>query len=1352
MSAARRLRPLLAAPLLLAAALAGGVPNSGDLLSLYAPALLAGGPSVTAARAPAAHVLNPAATAADERLRLELGYAALFSVARSEGLGHAVNAGASIPTPIGSFGVSGHYFGSPLTQMEFGPMGALHFSFARELYRGFYVGAGAGMQMGADYRSDEFSFGAGLDLGLLHRVGALGPLQELSWGAALRGIGVGFGPEADAPEVYPPPFTPAAGVAIFPVASDDLALGARFDFWAPTFQAFKMELGAELTIRDFLRLAAHYPVTVAGGAEGAGGRGPGVGIDVRIGFGGPPAAPAPAAESAAAEPAAASGEVRIHVAAAQLREELWGVGLGAGLALGAVDPEPPVIVVDSAEVTYRSPNEDGVQDELILPISITDGGLVDGFALVIEDESGAVVRTIRNRDWQPDAPDVADAAARLFSVRTGIEVPDTLRWDGRSAGGAVVPDGSYHYYLEAWDDRGNRGRSARRTVIVDSTPPQAAARAPALTFSPNGDGNRDTLTIEQRVSAEERWQAQLLNAAGAPVMEYAWEGEPPAAVVWDGRRADGTLAADGAYRYRLFSSDRAGNAAAALVEGIVINTRATPVAVRITDAEISPNGDGEDDSARYRLEVPVRDGVERWELVVSNAARQVVRRFTGGARIPQELTFDGRDGAGRSLPEGRYRARLSVEYAHGNRPHAEAPEVTIDRTAPSAIVKAGLTVFSPNGDGNKDEVTVFHESYDRATWTATVRDAAGAVVRTRTWRIVPDDSFTWDGRRADGRPAADGTYRYTLAARDAAGNRGQSNTIELRIDTGDTPVFMTTSATHFSPNSDGVADHVVLLPRLADGEGIERYTLRIHAGRRDPAAAAVVRTLSGRDRVPEQIIWDGIDDAGNRVADGAYFGSLEVSYRKGNNPSASSPPFLVDTRYPQAELTADSLLLSPDGDGRRDLVQVRQSSTSEERWEGEMIDGAGAVVRSFFWRGQLADFAWDGHDENGNPVADGTYTYRVTGRDQAGNTATAVLEGIEVDGRPTPVFTTLAAEGFSPNGDAVRDTQAIGITVELNEGIRTWNLQLIHAEQGLQRAMGGIGAVPERVVWDGLNNRGEPAPEGAYAAEVAVDYVKGNQPRVRSDTFLLDRTAPRVRLGLAPQPFSPDADGVDDALAVEIEIDDLSPVSGWSMTIADPLGAPFRTFSGHGAPAERIIWDGTSDRGELVQSAMEYPVALAVSDAVGNAVIVNGMIPVDVLIIRDGGKLKIRVTAITFPPDSADLALVTGEAANRNARTILRLGEIFNERVGYAILIEGHANSVIYGDAAAGEREQQEVLLPLSAARAEAVKRELVALGVAAERITTVGVGGADPVVPFSDQQNRWKNRRVEFILTGLGS
>jgi outer membrane protein OmpA-like peptidoglycan-associated protein len=45
------------------------------------------------------------------------------------------------------------------------------------------------------------------------------------------------------------------------------------------------------------------------------------------------------------------------------------------------------------------------------------------------------------------------------------------------------------------------------------------------------------------------------------------------------------------------------------------------------------------------------------------------------------------------------------------------------------------------------------------------------------------------------------------------------------------------------------------------------------------------------------------------------------------------------------------------------------------------------------------------------------------------------------------------------------------------------------------------------------------------------------------------------------------------------------------------------------------------------------------------------------------------------------------------------------------------------------------------------VKAALVERGMSDDRISTLGRGGRDPVVPHTDLENRWKNRRVEFIL-----
>ena len=1160
---AGRFRWCGAVALALVGALAGAqntIPSSGDLLSLYGPAVLARGRSVTAVGIPSAHVINPALAGSDERVNFDLGYLALAPTRSGEsGLGNVVNLAATIPTRIGMWGFSAHYFGSELPALPIGPLGALHASFAKELYPRLYLGAGVGLQVGANpSMPQEWAVGAGLDLGLLHSPGQVGPVGDLAWGVALRGIGVGYGDPTHEYRVYAPAFTPALGISLAPLHTQDLSLATSVDLWAPTLQALRMEFGAAVHVGDFLTINAYYPFALAGFHDSEEFN-PRFGFSLRFGFD----LPESMQLVGYGERQWSRGQIAVHTAAGPLRDQIWGLGLGTTVSLGIIDRDPPQITIDSDEVEYRSPNLDGVQDDLTLPISITDSGLVAGYVLMIQDEGGNLVRTIRNKDWRPEAGGIQGAFDRLVATEAGVDVPGSLRWDGRSSGGQIVDDGAYRYYLEAWDDNGNRARSAMRTVVVDNQPPQAELRAGELLFSPNGDGNKDTVTIEQQLSSNDRWEAQIVDAGGDAVTTFQWKVDPPETITWDGRRSDGSPAPDGVYSYRLFGSDRAGNRAEARLPNIIIDTQATPIAVRATDAVISPNDDGEDDSTDFRLDVPVLAGVERWELTVRNAAGQAVRYYAGTTEVPGAVTFDGRDDAGRLLPEGVYQARLELAYENGNRPSADSPELEIDLTAPAATVKASLTVFSPDGDGNKDTVTIFHEAFGEAQWAATITGQGGEAVRTETWHGTPDGSYTWDGRRADGLPAADGTYRYVLEARDSAGNVGRSNTIEVTIDTADTPVFLATSATHFSPNADGVAEHVKLLPRLEDEDGIESYVLTVKAGRGEDDSAGVIRTLSDRGGVPEQIIWDGLDDAGDRVADGNYFATLEVFYVKGNNPVTSSPPFVVDTRYPEAELTTESLLLSPDGDGRLDEIFVDQSSTDEDSWEGEIISqSTGEVVRSMFWKGKLSGFSWDATDEAGNRVADGRYDYRVSGRDLAGNIATAVLPGIEVDGRATTLFVTIDAEGFSPNGDNVRDSQAIGIVLGVEEGVRSWEVLFIHTEHGVQRAMGGAGSVPERIVWDGLTGDGSAAPEGGYVAEVAVDYLKGNQPRERTATFQLDRTPPRITLDLTPQPFSPDNDGVDDELAMNIGVEDISPLSGWSMTITDPQGALFTTFSG----------------------------------------------------------------------------------------------------------------------------------------------------------------------------------------------
>ncbi|MEO8407785.1 MAG: OmpA family protein [Oxalobacteraceae bacterium] len=93
-------------------------------------------------------------------------------------------------------------------------------------------------------------------------------------------------------------------------------------------------------------------------------------------------------------------------------------------------------------------------------------------------------------------------------------------------------------------------------------------------------------------------------------------------------------------------------------------------------------------------------------------------------------------------------------------------------------------------------------------------------------------------------------------------------------------------------------------------------------------------------------------------------------------------------------------------------------------------------------------------------------------------------------------------------------------------------------------------------------------------------------------------------------------------------------------------------------------------------------------------------------------------------------------------RTAQKLADILQQNPQRTVLIEG------FTDSTGGAAHNQE----LSERRAAAVRNALQELGVASERVAIRGYGEAYPVAPNNTAQNRQLNRRVEIVLSGVGS
>ncbi len=1037
-------------------------------------------------------------------------------------------------------------------------------------------------------------------------------------------------------------------------------------------------------------------------------------------------------------------EMKVTAAAMAMQDGVWALGLGANMPIGVVDRTPPSITLDVEGEKYLSPNFDGVKDDLTLALAIADQRYVKGYKFVVLDPAGSAVATIMNKEDRPETSNIGNLWKRLVYVKKGIPIPESIRWDGRSDAGAVVPDGTYTYVVEAWDDNGNTGASGTGTIVVDNTPPSVTLSAPYLIFSPNGDGNKDALAVQQTGSSEDKWSGVFSDVAGKAVAVFTWEKQALAPWEWNGKNEQGLRVPDGVYAYRLTATDRAGNAAAVQLDNVIVDTQETPIQLAIDQSYFSPDGNGVKDAVRFDFRVPVTTGIEKWELVISDANKAARRTIAGTRSMPASAVWDGKDDAGAVLPEGAYTAGLSILYVNGNNPKAMSPAITVDVTAPTAAAKADAAVFSPNGDGSKDEVAIFQETSEEMLWTGTISDARAKEVRSLVWRGRADERFAWDGRDDGGKLLADGSYTYVLASTDRAGNTVTSTPVSVRIDTEATPVIVATDLAVFSPNGDGVKDRIKFLPTLRVTAGVDAWTFRV----RDEGGGAV-RAFSGKNAAPGEVSWDGIDDAGKKAKDGKYAVELEVTYANGNKPRVISNQFRIDTTYPEISANAEALLFSPDGDGRLDSLAVKQTSSEEDLWEGEIQDAKAQRVRQFFWKGKAVDFTWDGKDDNGNRVPDGYYTYVVKATRPSGNTLSKSLTRIQVDTRPTPLYVTASAAGFSPNADGFRDDLSFSLLVTVKEGIKSWKLTLSHPAAGSQKEFGGTGAPPASVTWDGKVGY-QTAPEGTYTAVFTVEYAKGNLPEARTPGLRLDVSGPKVDISASPLPFSPDNDGVNDELTIGLKVDDLSPIESWELAILDPQAHHFNRLAGKGAPTERIIWNGTSDTGELVQSAEDYGLTFTIRDDLGNTGTATGKVPIDILVMRDGDRLKVRIPSITFAPNTPDYVKVDPDKALKNQEVIKRLAEIFKKFNKYKILIVGYANRDKYDPAVnptGAAKEQNEELLPLSKSRADAIRTALIAEGIEARRITTEGKGGAEPVVAFSDRDNWWKNRRVEFIL-----
>lgn len=1240
-------------------------------------------------------------------------------------------AGLILPTPVGVVTGSLGFAADPA-----GFVSRLTTGIARPL--GARLAGGVSASVITTQFNDSFSSGFLLDAGAQYQYG----IFTLHGGI----LSIGYSPSRGSNEPFYAPITPFAGVSATVVETEPVRMRVAGAVYAPSVQSLAVELGGAMVFENGLSVTLGVRETFESTDNALW---PGMAVGVSL--------PIPRRISATVQPRRGSGAL---------------YGAEAVFTLPRTDVTAP-------EVTITPQGPTGMD------VVLSPGGTAPQLPVTIlgRDDRQMGSLHVRLRDANRTLQEWTFAAREtVVPEGTFMERVSMDLWNRTLSGEVLVdllsreplPDGTYQLEATAIDTAGNRSTPGVLEFRVDTAPPtlraefqtvQRAQEIRGAIIAQDSETARETLPPVIELVAEEdlrvaltwdraeRLSVTVQDEAGRPVMPLQVLPTAPAAgsgavgeeeaqfeIFWPGVGPDQLRVQEGIYRIIAEAVDAAGNRSTLTSPPVLVRRHEPRLSLRMDDTIVAPTGDGNRDTLRVVPQLEPLVGLEEWELLLVSLDaenRDPVSIMSGIDLPPAEIFLTG-DLLG---VDGMYRIDGISRYRNGAVARTQTEPFEVRTVAPAAQLALEQVRIRPESDAS---LRVYLET-DGLAFEGELRlihrDDPSVPARTiRQWRTIPR-RYDYDLLQDDGTPLQPGRYALELVVRDRAGNQRTSPRQEFTLLPRLEGVGIRPERGVFGPTGNGVHD---VLNLLLDGSTLTgvtgTYTITIS----EVTTGEPKRRLSGSLPMSSRVQWDGRNDRGEPVRDGNYVAHLLVDAGAAGTLQDSTGPFSVDTTPPRVGLQRSPEIVSPDGDGNQDQlilqIQVEENVESQLRVRRQ---GQAVVIRP---PSVLADrVLWTPRNADGEILPDGTYTVLVESVDSAGNQGVSEELNFVVDTRPVSGFVRVSAGAFNPQTGGPGITFSPVLPVE--EGLTQWRIELVPLDRPEDTTISLVSGTrlppPQEVPWDGRAPGGGALPDGRYAARLRARYAHGPVVDTQSPAVLVDTSPPDLNVTTTPDLFSPDGDGRDDLLEFHITAEDVSPIGYWILEIYDPRGEFFTDFGGPGAPPSRLRWDGRAGNGELVQSAERYTYQLEVGDALGNVAQREGIIRVDVLVEPFGTGYRIRIPSITFPPNSPELILdARTEEGVRNREVIDRLVEILGRFPEYEIVVEGHAVNL-----SGTEREEREELQPLSQQRAAAVRRALIERGIPGRTVSAAGRGGTVPVVDHQDEVNRWKNRRVDFIL-----
>lgn len=400
------------------------------------------------------------------------------------------------------------------------------------------------------------------------------------------------------------------------------------------------------------------------------------------------------------------------------------------------------------------------------------------------------------------------------------------------------------------------------------------------------------------------------------------------------------------------------------------------------------------------------------------------------------------------------------------------------------------TIFSPNGDGVKDVVSVQYVLGEYAVVDVAVWRGKSLVRTLVAGRQLSGGSETsaWDGRDNGGALVSDGLYEIRVKAQDSCGNV-REEVLKVTVDN-------TRPMTIISFPDMGKALNVITeVIGTANDMHLTGYQLyaRDESGNGDLLLLKEGPVFVENNRLG---VWNTFDLAGNWAL------VLSATDQAGNSRTTTLPVSFGERVRLISKLAAAPYVFSPNGDGKIDDTTINYELVDQADIKitiSDLLGNSILTVNSPNSSSGSHQYRWDGLNENSQTILDGHYLLTITAKSVAPPFVGQEEKITLSRDTSSPEITISAPLDNSYHSDVVAIQGSIN-----DPNLKEYNVSLSGEKEEI---LADAAVIDGQIVFSEFMN----PPEGIYQLKVsAKDLVENESLKIVS--FTVDTIPPRITL------------------------------------------------------------------------------------------------------------------------------------------------------------------------------------------------------------------------------------------------